>query len=367
MKLSYLLSSERSVRKRSKLHHGTATEGVDNSKSKNGLKISNATPTDSATDPQSIIGKGEYLRQTSTVPETTWGDPETHAQKQLARDGYSPTLDPFAQTPVLPARFPETTSLVCNEDNVLRDMLRHPDSAHTFCPLWLGPRIDGHRLATFMGTEDPVAVSSACTCFESKLNTGCCTLTDTTGDPFVKSLVQSILDNSAALGPVSTSSSRNPATEDATFARPTEHWGPMTAEATVTAVWQGPTSVPRPSMSPNSHQTFTLTNAPLTLASSTGIARGSSSAAAAVYGDVKTWLGGGEVLAPEVVAAVVCLFLTLAPCNPISSLHHTMAEYSIYLVSEVSGDPYVKRRDTHYQLSSLAASNNSNPLIMGHG
>ncbi|KAL8773949.1 MAG: hypothetical protein Q9209_001379 [Squamulea sp. 1 TL-2023] len=281
-----------------------------------GLKISNAAQAGSATEAQPSIKKGNYSPQISTVPEMTWGSLETQAQKQIARDGYSPTLDLFTQTAVLPARFPQTTSLICNEDNVLRDMLRHPDSAHTFCPLWLGPRIDGHRLATFMGTEDPTAVSSACTCFESKLNAGCCTLTDTTGDPFVKSMVQSILDNSAALKPVSTSSSRNPATEDATFARPTEHWGPMTAEATVTAVRQGGTSVPRPRISSNSPQTFTLTSAPLTLASSIGIARGSSSAAAIVVGDAKTWLGGGEVLAPTVVAAVVCLLPYPGPIQP---------------------------------------------------
>ncbi|KAL8924988.1 MAG: hypothetical protein Q9172_002417 [Xanthocarpia lactea] len=256
-------------------------------------------------------GKAEQPPRTSNNPETIRDSLGIHAQQRnLPRDEDAPALNPFAHTAIFGARPPQTSStssLICHEDNALRNLLRFPDDAHTFCPLFLGPRVDGHALATYFGPYQTAEVSSACSCFESKLSTGCCTLTATTGDPSVKSLVESVLKGSktsVSSRPASTSLSRDPATEDATFARPTEHWGPIETEVTATAIWQGPTSFPASSKPSTLSETFTLSNAPA-LASGSSMTRTLASGAATVVSDASLWLGGGDVLAPAVVAVIL--------------------------------------------------------------
>ncbi|KAL8912637.1 MAG: hypothetical protein Q9171_002362 [Xanthocarpia ochracea] len=315
MRLSFSPTSQRRVGRRSKLHNGKAAEGLNDSKSEDGIKDLNASPEIPITEAERDDREAEQRPRTSNNPETIRDSLGTyiHAQRNLPRDEDDPILNPFAHTAVFAARPPQTSStssLICHEDNALRNLLRFPDDAHTFCPLFLGPRIDGHALATFFGPYQTAEVSSACSCFESKLSTGCCTLTATTGDPSLKALVESILkgsETSVPSRPVSTSLSRDPATEDATFARPTEHWGPITTEVTATAIWQGPTSFPVSSKQSTPSETFTLSNAS-SLASSSSMTRTLASGAAIVVSDASLWLGGGDVLAPAVVAVIVRVF-----------------------------------------------------------
>ena len=231
------------------------------------------------------------------------------AQRNLPRD--APTINPFAQTAVFGARPPlitPTSSLVCNEDNELRGLMRFPDEAHSFCPVFFRQRLPhGRALETIIVNLPPAQISSACSCFESKLSTGCCPLTATTGQDPLKALVQSVLKSTKTserwrAEPAPTS--RDPATEDATFARPTEHWGPMTSEVTLTAEWLGPTSILGFSESSTPPVTITSTDTP-SFTSSLGTTGTSAAEAAGVVGGASLWLGGGDVLAPGVIAVIV--------------------------------------------------------------
>ena len=268
MKLSIFPWSQTSASKLPKTHNRTAAAGVHNSKSKDGHEGFIAASAYPAGAAEVHVGKAKYPAPTSTTPKATQESPDRHAQRNLPRAEVTPTITLSPRTAVFGAPPPpatSTSSLVCDEDNCLRGLLRYPDEAHTFCPLFLGPKLpDGRNLATmYSGPCEPSQQSSACSCFESKLHTGCCTLTETTWDPTLRSLMQSWLkstDESDAFRAQSTSSSRNPAT------KPIEHWGPPVTETVTSTRGLNPT---------------------------------------AVVADVSLWPGGGEVPGPEVVAVIV--------------------------------------------------------------
>ncbi|KAL8897866.1 MAG: hypothetical protein Q9192_002375 [Flavoplaca navasiana] len=294
MKLSPYSASQTSVSKRSMLHHQPAAVlAVADDKS-------NHEPRDLDSSPANAAKRAEIYARKNVL-----------CQRNLPRD--APTINPFAQTAVFEARPPlitPTSSLVCNEDNELRGFMRFPDEAHSFCPLFFRANPPhGRALETILVNLPTAQISSACLCFESKFSTGCCPLAAATEQDPLKALVQSVLKSTKTSGrgraePAPTP--RDPATEDATFARPTEHWGPMTSEVTLTAEWLGPTSILGFSESSTPPVTILSTDTP-TLTSSLSTTRTSAAKAEDVVGDASLWLGGGDVLAPGVIAVIVNL------------------------------------------------------------
>lgn len=318
MKLTWFPSSPDRIKKYSKQRRQTVVGGGANDEGKR-------TP---ALEDQKTTGNwfkdemGKYSPRRSNAPRTAPDSLPIQTQRNLPRDSYGPTFNPFAQSAVFAPQPPLTTStssLVCNEDDALRGLLRFSNEAHTFCPLFLGPRIDGHRLATYIGQYDPAQVSSACSCFESKLSTGCCTLTATTSQqsPTPPPLPQTTIEppspasvqskSSSSLQQTtesSSSSSRDLVIGDATSSRPSGYWGPITDEVTHTAMGQEPISVSSTSSAPN--QRITLVNAPATMESITMTLKVPASTANTDVADPTVWLEGGNVLTPAVVAAIVC-------------------------------------------------------------
>ncbi|KAI4242701.1 MAG: hypothetical protein L6R40_003922 [Gallowayella cf. fulva] len=158
MKLTWFPSSPDRIKKYSKQRRQTVVGGGANDEGKR-------TP---ALEDQKTTGNwfkdemGKYSPRRSNAPRTAPDSLPIQTQRNLPRDSYGPTFNPFAQSAVFAPQPPLTTStssLVCNEDDALRGLLRFSNEAHTFCPLFLGPRIDGHRLATYIGQYDPAQVS----------------------------------------------------------------------------------------------------------------------------------------------------------------------------------------------------------------
>ncbi|KAL9626085.1 MAG: hypothetical protein Q9204_007594, partial [Flavoplaca sp. TL-2023a] len=291
MKLSPYSASQTSVSKRLMLNHQPAAVlAVADGKS-------NHETGDLDSSPAYAAKRAEIYARNNVL-----------GQNNLPRD--APTINPFAQTAVFGARPPlitPTSSLVCNEDNELRGFMRFPDEAHSFCPLFFRANPPhGRALETILVDLPTAQISSACLCFESKFSTGCCPLTATTEQDPLKALVQSVLKSTKTSDkgraePAPTP--RDPATEDATFARPTEHWGPMTSEVTLTAEWLGPTSILGFSESSKPPVTVISTDTP-TLTPSLSTTGTSAAKAEGVVGDASSWLGGGHVLAPGVIAVI---------------------------------------------------------------
>ncbi|KAL8992677.1 MAG: hypothetical protein Q9169_006917 [Polycauliona sp. 2 TL-2023] len=128
--------------------------------------------------------------------------------------------------------------------------------------------------------------------------------------PLVQSLLQYTVI-SDAVGMISTPKPQDAATEEATFARPTEYGGPLTtSEVTITAEWIGPTSILSLGVSSTISDIIPPTNAPA-VASSLSTTKTSTAEAAAALGNASLWLGGGDVLAPAVVAVIVVLPLLI--------------------------------------------------------
>ncbi|KAL8853318.1 MAG: hypothetical protein Q9221_001794 [Calogaya cf. arnoldii] len=300
MKLSFFSSGETSTSKRSKLRHRTVTGGVDDSKSKDRPGNTNATSAKPATRSDFIVGRREVPPQISTTLKTIRESHDAHAQRALPRVDDLPTPSPFTQTAGPEARPPQpslapASSFICYEDNPLRGLLRFSDEATTFCSNYFyGQLPDGGGLGELASSYPPPQISSACTCFEHKVATG---WSATTREPSVQDLVQSYL-------PQSTKDSDKTATEDATFPRPSEHLGPMTSEVPFTAEGVGPTSILGYSISSIPSETVTLTSA-TALASSLSPTATSAAGAAAVFGDASLWRGGGDTMAPGVVAVIV--------------------------------------------------------------
>ncbi|KAL8670342.1 MAG: hypothetical protein Q9168_005116 [Polycauliona sp. 1 TL-2023] len=314
MKISLYPSTQASVSERSKLHHRTAAAGAHSSKRTKELERFDTTSAHVTTEGEVNSKKKAHPPRTTSPPKATQESLDVRARQNLAREEDILTLNNVARTagiapPPPPQTFP-TSSLICYEDNALRGLLRFSDEARVLCPLYLGSgQVNQAGLAAIAGQYPPPEVSSACSCFESRLSTGCCTSTATTRRRSLQDLVGSSLHstNSAdAVGLGSTTPIPSAATEDATFAHPTEYYGPppVASTVTVTGEWLGPTSILSISISSIPSETAPSTHAPGTVSplSTTGT---SAAQAAAVVGDAKVWLGGGDVLAPTVVAVVV--------------------------------------------------------------
>ncbi|KAL8655262.1 MAG: hypothetical protein Q9226_003116 [Calogaya cf. arnoldii] len=332
MKLSFFPSRETSISKRSKLHHRTATGGVGDGRSKNVPGNINAIPVNPATRAEINVGKGEFSPRTSTVSKSPQEFQDGHAQRALPRVDDLPTPNPSTQPAGYEARPPQTSfapPLECNEDNALRGLLRFYNDARFLCPPYLAGQLADDSLVTIVGPYPPPQVSSACSCFESKLSTGWWGAT--TRDPF-QDLVQSYL-------PQSTMDSDKPATEDATFPRPSEHLGPMTSEVTLTAEVVRPTSILGYSISSTPSKTVTLTSAT------------ASAGAAAAFGDASLWRGGGDTLAPGVVAVIVrCSHTLVVHCPRFAFFDAPFTE------STDMSDPYKRTRSAEESSHSLAKS-----------
>ena len=191
--------------------------------------------------------------QTSTTLDGPLESLTRRAKRPLG-DDYTPTVNPYHQSITLLAR---SSSVVCNADNPLRALLRYSTEAQGFCPSFLKADIKSGQLPNFVSPYGPADVSSACSCFE--MSVGCCTPTistvpteqqTTAEQSYMTPSSQFETANSPSRTLASLTSSPDPATEDATFSRPSEYSSNYpTSEITITATWQGPTSVPDPSTS----------------------------------------------------------------------------------------------------------------------
>lgn len=129
----------------------------------------------------------------------------------------------------------------------LRAIERSSIAALTFCWSYVRDFSQPGPLPTFLSKYDHDQVSNACMCFYGPgvLYSSLALPTTTTSLPQTSSLPPKVRSL-----PTRTSrslSSPDPATEDATYARPSEYHGAEpTSEATITATVQGPTSVPDP-------------------------------------------------------------------------------------------------------------------------
>ncbi|KAL8944913.1 MAG: hypothetical protein Q9216_000074 [Gyalolechia sp. 2 TL-2023] len=212
--------------------------------------------------------------------------PAGRRRKLLAKDDYTPTVNTYHQsaTPLTDGRpFP------CNADNPLRALLRFSTEAIDFCTAYLATVVsNGYPLPTFISQYNYAELSSACSCFE--LTIGCCTLTS--GNAGQTSHAGAVTTTEQGLPPVP---------------GPQEYSGPPpTSEATITAVPQGPTSVPPPIIESTStlYHTITLVNVPVTIAS---VSRAQTAGTAVSAGAAQpyAWRGGGDTLSRPVVAVVV--------------------------------------------------------------
>ncbi|KAI4192417.1 MAG: hypothetical protein LQ346_004326 [Caloplaca aetnensis] len=232
----------------------------------------------------------------------------------------------------------------------LRAIERSSIAALTFCWSYVRDFSQPGPLPTFLSKYDHDQVSNACMCFYGPgvLYSSLALPTTTTSLPQTSSLPPKVRSL-----PTRTSrslSSPDPATEDATYARPSEYHGAEpTSEATITATVQGPTSVPDPGrrtqrqslsalLMPNPatedatysrpheyygpdptseatitavaesvathYETFTLVNVPVTVLSFT---RGhmTDTAVPTAIANPYTWAGGGNTLSQAVVAVSV--------------------------------------------------------------
>ncbi len=127
----------------------------------------------------------------------------------------------------------------------LRAIERSSIAALTFCWSFVRDLSQPGPLPTFLSEYDRHQLSNACICFygPSVLFSSLALHTTTTSIPQTSSLPPRARNT-----PTRTSRSLpDPATEDATYARPSEYQGAEpTSEATIAATVQGPTSVPDP-------------------------------------------------------------------------------------------------------------------------
>lgn len=213
---------------RSKLHNRNTTCDLFHGDGKRQLDDQGTSPTGQA-DPAGNTNGDPSPRP--GAPDNTLSSSVARSRKLVARDGPLP----------------------CNADNQLRALLRFSTEAKDFCAAYLATVFSNSRpLPTYISQYNSVELSSACSCFQ--LTNGCCTSTSgnagrtsSVGTPATAQLTLSQVPEPASALPQTQrpSSTADPATEDSTFSRPLEYSGPLpTSEATITALPQGPTSVP---------------------------------------------------------------------------------------------------------------------------
>lgn len=212
-------------------------------------------------------------------------------RRHLARD-YTPTVNPFQQTVPQAAKPPSitaTTSLVCNQDNPLRALLRFSTDAHTFCPMYLSAVAYTLSYPTDVSQYDSATVSSACSCFLS--SAGCCRPTTTSSR------------QSSSSYPIS-------ATQLGQLGhRPPEPLNPLYDDPSATESSYYPLEPTKILMSTSTfYQTLTLVNVPVTLATVVSAQTNGAIGSQTGIPKLSMWPGGGSVLAPAVVAMAVRFF-----------------------------------------------------------